>query len=118
MSSYQWGEIFESREATPVFQQADADVIIRMLYFCADEPRMASQIMVHCNIDRSQLVRFSRHCIRRKLLKIAFSRDGDMYLETTEHGTEVLSTAQNIMYELGIKLEEPKIGKPDQGNRA
>lgn len=87
-----------------VFEQADADILIRMLYFCSEEPKTESQIMLYCNIDRLKLARFARHCIARRLLKIAPSDDGLFPLVATERGIEVLSTAQDIMQGLGIKL--------------
>ncbi len=88
-----------------MFEESDADIMIRMLYYCSDEPRYAAQIQSYCNINRIQLARFSKHCIERKLLKIAPTSDGSLCLEVTERGRQVLYTAQNIMEGLGIKLD-------------
>lgn len=97
----------ESEETPLAFERADADVLIRMLYYCSEEPKLDTQIMSHCQIDRSQLVRFSGHCIRRRLLKFSPSEEGLLCFVATEHGKEVLSKAHDIMDGLGIKLEHP-----------
>ncbi len=84
---------------------SDADIVIRMLYYC-EEPRLPAQIMSYCWIDRSQFLRFSDHCIRRKLLKPISMEDDLLGLVITEHGRETLATAQEIMEALGIKDDE------------
>jgi len=84
------------------FEQSDADLLIRMLYFCSDEPKVMSQIISYCSTDRRQMLRFSTHCFARGLLKVAPSDDGLLHLVTTEHGKEVFATAQNVMRGLGI----------------
>jgi len=100
------GDPFSFGKNTPdSFEQSDADLLIRMLYYCSDGPKVTSQIASYCNIDRRQIVRFLTHCFARGLLKVAPSDDGLLYLETTEHGKEVLATAQDIMRGLGIEMK-------------
>jgi hypothetical protein len=84
---------------------SDADVIVRMLYFCT-EPRYPAQVMSYCWIDRSRFLKLSDHCIRRKLLKPIEMDVGLLGLVITEHGKETLSTAKEIMKELGIDERE------------
>jgi hypothetical protein len=84
---------------------SDADVIIRMLYFCT-EPRYPAQVMSYCWIDRARFLKLSDHCIRRKLLKPIAMDVGLIGLVITEHGKETLATAKEIMRELGIDENE------------
>jgi hypothetical protein len=76
------------------FEQADADVIIRMLYFCSDGPRAVPQIMTYCKIDGIQFNKFCDHCIKRGLVKVAPFQDSVLSIVATEHGKEVLAKAQ------------------------
>ena len=87
------------------FEESDVDTLIRMLYYCSDEPKVTSQIISYCSIDRKQILRFLTHCSAQGLLKVASYNDGLLYLLTTEHGKEVLATAQNVMRGLGIELK-------------
>ena len=87
------------------FEESDAELLIRMLYYCSDEPKVTSQIISYCSIDRKQILRFLTHCSARGLLKVAPYNDGLLYLSTTEHGKEVLATTQNVMRGLGIELK-------------
>lgn len=57
-------------EKPTTFERSDADIVVRMLWYCLDGPKLSSQIVSYCNIDRIQLLRFLQHCIVRGLLKI------------------------------------------------
>jgi hypothetical protein len=76
-----------------------------MLYFCT-EPRYPAQIMSYCWIDRSRFLKLSDHCIRRKLLKPVELDVSILGLVITDHGKETLTTAREIMRELGINENE------------
>lgn len=89
----------------PATGHNEDDTIIRMLYYCADEPRLESQIRMHSGLDRTQFVKFVIHCIKRGLLKVVMTEDQQHFV-TTERGKQVLATAENIMQKLGITPEQ------------
>lgn len=91
----------------PVKGRSEGDTIIRMLYYCVDEPRLESQIRIYSELDRAQFVKYVIHCIKRGLLKVVMTEEQQHFV-TTERGKQVLATAENIMHSLGIT--------PDQGN--
>lgn len=93
-----------------VVRREDADVIVRMLYYCS-EPRIESQIKSYCEIDSVQFDKFANHCIRRGLLrKFLSSKEGEEGVfdyVVTDEGRKTLVTAQQIMKALGLSTPEP-----------
>ncbi|MDG6994356.1 MAG: hypothetical protein JRN52_00415 [Nitrososphaerota archaeon] len=94
--------IMDASEYSGTF--SDSDTVIRMLYFC-ETPRTPAQIMLYCGIDGIQLTRFTKHCLRRNLVKFVMSEMGPMSLVITEHGKEVLSKSMDILKELNLSPE-------------
>jgi len=88
-------------------ERSETDIIIRMLYYCT-EPRLPSQIMSFCDIDRDQFTRMSEHCIKKNLLKVVNAEMGMFGYVLTPRGRETLATAQLIMKELGVEDSEYK----------
>ena len=86
---------------------SDSDIIARMLYYC-EEPRLPSQIMSYCKIDRGLFTKFSGHCLKRGLLAVRpASEHTDLFaLVTTAHGRKVLSTADSILSHLGLDQDD------------
>ena len=89
---------------TPATGRSEGDNIIRMLYYCADEPRLESQIRMYSELDRAQFVKYVIHCIKRGLLKVVMTEEQQHFV-TTERGKQVLATTENIMHTLGITPE-------------
>ena len=89
-------------------EESDGYILIRMLDYCSEGPKASTQIMSYCNITRSQLLGYFRHCLKKELLRLVPppGDDGLMYFETTELGKEVLRTAHDIMKALGIREPE------------
>ena len=85
---------------------SDSDIIIRMLWYC-EEPKLPAQIMNYCHIDGIQYRRFTGHAIKRNLMKAISSEMGLFSMVTTDHGREVLETADKIMSSLGLEPDEP-----------
>ncbi len=94
-----------SSSSQTLVKREDADIIVRMLYYCSD-PRIESQIKSYVEIDSIQFDRFANHCIRRGLLRKYISRDrsddGEIYYVVTDEGRKTLVTAQEIMKALGL----------------
>lgn len=87
---------------------SDADVVVRMLYFC-EEPRLRSQIMSHCRIDALRFKRFSEHCIKRGILKLASIDYGLEAFVITDRGKGVLATTREIIGILGITSDPTRV---------
>lgn len=85
--------------------KSDDEIIVRMLNYCDDEPRLESEIRVYSGLDRSQFVKFVIHCIKRGLLKVEMTED-KQYFVTTQRGKQVLATAETIRDTLGITPEQ------------
>lgn len=100
-------KLFTTNNESPAMQRSDGDTIIRMLYYCADEPRLESQIRTYSELDRAQFVKFIIHCIKRGMLKVVMTEDMQHFV-TTERGKQVLATTENIMQSLGISPEVEK----------
>ena len=82
-----------------------------MLYYCADEPRLESQIRAYSELDRAKFVKFVIHCIKRGMLKVVMTEDQQHFV-LTERGKQVLTTAKNIMQTLGITPESNSVVPP------
>ena len=78
-----------------------------MLYYCT-EPRLPSQIMSFCDVDRDQFRKMAEHCIKKNLLKVVNAEMGMLGYVLTPRGRETLTTAQQIMKELGVDDSEYK----------
>ncbi|HZW57387.1 MAG TPA: winged helix-turn-helix domain-containing protein [Nitrososphaerales archaeon] len=93
---------------------SDSDIILSMLYYCKDTPKLQSQIMSYCGLSSGEFRRFVWHCVGRKLLRVSINRGaGIEQYELTDKGAKLLNTVNELREGLGIGSIDSIIQKND-----
>ena len=96
---------------------SDSDIIVVILNFCRDTPRLRSQIMSYCRLSSFEFRRYMGHCVARKLLRVSLNRTlipaGIEQYELTSKGAKLLETVSELREGLGIGSVDSILKKED-----